>query len=209
MVPWQERGKARSRKARSRTQVSWSCPLPRAIMDGGCHGSPSQLLCPRVSAHAGTQLPWLLGGQASCGRKLLGKGERAVGGPWDGKKCSRRDHTQKRAIWSDGPSSPVCRPEARGRQRGDITGSPRVRDTPPATFSWGHLSKTTSLSSTKLFCASQTLLVGRALVTTLENSLEVSPTLWSLSSPAFSPPQKCVHVVTQRCIQERSQQCYS
>ena len=72
----------------------------------------------------------------------------------------------------------------------------------------GSLSKTISLSSTKLFWASQTLLVGHALVTTLENSLEVSPTL-SISSPAFPPPQKCVHVVTQRCIQECSQQCYS
>lgn len=45
-----------------------------------------------------------VGDQASHGRRLLGKKERAVGGPWGRKKC--RYHTQNRAIWSDGPTSP-------------------------------------------------------------------------------------------------------
>ena len=78
---------------------------------------------------------------------------------------------------------PAWRPMAQGGPGGDIIESLRLSDLQP----WGDFSKSpteSSLPSTKPLQASQTLLMEHALVTSLENSLEVSSTLWLISNPA-------------------------
>lgn len=85
MIPQQESG-----KVGSRTRVSWLCPLPRAVMDGGrCANSPSSWSsgvssCRHLASLTvrGSGQPW----KAASGEKREGSG-RTPG--WE--KYSRRD----------------------------------------------------------------------------------------------------------------------
>lgn len=84
-----------------------------------------------------------------------------------------------------------------------MTGSTRVRDIPPPILSLGAFltpPPTSSLPSTKPSQTFQMLLVGHTLLTTVDNSLGLSPSLWSIRGPAFPLPQKHRHVVTQRRV---------
>lgn len=178
-----------------------SCPLP-----GGSTADPFHLLHSTYVSSRRHLASLIIGDEASCRRRSKGRGRREAVGRSAAMKIKFRKEPSGLMVLLSQPGG--LKPGA--GQRGLPTGNPGVRDTAPAHIQLGASSKTPTnhfpLLHRGLLGLPNTELVGHVMVTTL-NSSYASPSLWSIINPAFSAPQKAVHVVTQRCILECSQQC--
>lgn len=157
-------------KARSRTQVSGFAPC---LMEGAT--AVSQLRCSHASAPAGTWLPCLLGIGTALESSFWVK-ER---GQWEDPGVGKRTDITLRI----GPSGPriLLLPDWRPEAERTLPRAPGPETALHPALAAG-LSKTPidHLLSTKPSWALQTLLVEHTLLTSLETSLEGSPTAWSV-----------------------------